>query len=84
MIRRVLKRPKILWRSIGNGPEWSPDDGETWYFTFRDYHAFEEMHGETLLVAGSEAPDDQEEREIFGETLDEPIPDALWAMIKSA
>lgn len=79
----VVNKPKVRWRDIGSGPEWTHDGGETWYYTFRSQSEFEAMHGPMELVGGTSAPDsDDAERELFGETLDEPIPDDLWEMIK--
>lgn len=71
---------KIQYRSDPT-PQVSDDGGLTWYFTFRSPSEFMEM----WPTAISDAPpqvDDLDERELFGETLDDEIPDDLWDMIK--
>ena len=67
---------KAMFRHGSNGPETSCDDAKTWHFTFRSEREFREMHGLPIPVDTEDG-----EREIFGETLDEPIPDEFWEMI---
>lgn len=70
-----------LWRNDGQGWERSHDGGETWRFSYSPefYNAkLMQLDGEPV-----ESNSEDEERELFGETLDEPIPNDLWDMIES-
>ncbi len=70
---------KLTYRESSHGGlEWS-EDGETWYLTFRTLPEVIEMHP-TIERAGMPESDNHE-REIFGDTLDEPIPDEYWEML---
>lgn len=68
---------KVAYRhSTEHGWEMTPD-GEQWYFTWRALMDILELHP-TIEYTPT---DDADERELFGETLDEEIPDDLWAMV---
>lgn len=87
VMAKVLRVPgsSILYRpSDKGGWEWS-DDGATWYFTFRNGEEIKAMHPGITEDADAtpNTPDEDAERELFGETLDDPIPDDLWDMIKN-
>jgi hypothetical protein len=73
--KRLQFRP-----SDKGGWEYS-DDGSTWYFTFRTETEIRRMWPG---IEGT-APDPEAARdvelEVFGDTLDEPIPDDLAAML---
>lgn len=70
---------KLQYReSDQGGLEWSEDGGNMWYLTFRTITEVRQMWP---TLTGPVVVDDEPEREIFGETLDEPIPDDLWEMI---
>ena len=86
--RRVLGSPShIVYRdSDRGGLEKSYDDdsglksGDVWYLTFRSWSDVEAMH--PTLEPSLVVPSTEEiEREIFGETLDEEIPDVYWDMV---
>lgn len=64
------------------GMEATWDNGQTWHFTFRTESELREMYP-PMVGQLIETPSDSEdeEREIFGETLDEPIMDEFWEMI---
>lgn len=62
------------------GWEWS-NDKITWYFTFRTESAIREMHPDLIDDSMDRANDEEREREIFGETLDDPIPEDIWEML---
>lgn len=66
-------------QSSRGGWEWT-DNGLDWYLTFRTRAEIAEMHGDGAIEPTA---DDREaaDREIYGETIDEEIPDDLWAMI---
>lgn len=82
MIRKVPNTLIAYRYSDEFGMEKTWDGGETWHFTFRGWREIEEMHP-TIELGDLELPTNEEnEREIFGETLDEPIPDDYWYMIE--
>lgn len=66
-----------------HGWEVTDDKGQTWSFTFRGLTEFQQMH-KTLFIDpayyGQDTEEDRE-RELFGETLDDGIPDDLFAML---
>jgi hypothetical protein len=65
-------------KSNRGGWEYSDDNGANWYLTFRSESAIREMHPDLI----DETIDTSDmERELFGETLDEPLPDDLAAML---
>ena len=68
-------------RSDKGGWEYSDDGGQTWYLTFRTESEIRAMHNITDDGTSEQGPDEDAEREVFGETLDAPIPDDLWAAI---
>jgi hypothetical protein len=68
-------------RSDKGGWEYSDNGGETWYFTFRTESEIRDMWpGIEGTVPDPEAKRDTE-LEVFGDTLDEPIPDDLAVML---
>jgi hypothetical protein len=75
MIRKVLGTKTAYRDSEHGGLEVS--DGEYWYFTFRTWSEVEAMHP-TLEASPAVADTEEQDRELFGETLDEPIPDDLY------
>lgn len=83
---RNRQYPQLLVRcSAKDGFErTNTKEREGWRFTYpplqNEWDDLEPIEG-TPPVA--EADKEDEDREIFGETLDEPIPDDLWAMINS-
>lgn len=80
MIEMYVPQTKIRYRNGENGGETTYDNGATWNFTFRSPSEWREMFPSAVIISDSSMKDIQE-REIFGETLDEPIPDDLWEMI---
>lgn len=88
----ILKVPgtKIYWKSSekkGDPPcvSWEGGGENTWHFTFRGEQEFREMHPTAVIVEGTDTPlevDEDAERELFGDTLDDPIPEELWELIK--
>jgi hypothetical protein len=83
---KILQVPKtkLLFR-YDNGWQYSDDNGNTWYRTFRSEEEIRTMHPTIQQISGEqEQPDhEQEERELFGETLDEPLPDDFYGYILS-
>jgi hypothetical protein len=83
---RNRKCPQLLVRySAKDGFERTDTkDRQGWHFTYpplqNEWDNLEPIEGTPVV---DEADKEDEEREIFGETLDEPIPDDLWAMISS-
>lgn len=69
-------------RSDKGGWEWSDDGGKMWYFTFRGRDEILEMWPDAIETSDT-VSEVEEDREVFGDTLDEPIPDDLWEMIES-
>lgn len=72
---------QILHKTTNEGFLVSDDNGLNWHFTFRGENEFKQMHKTAIkipevgdLVRDKESLED-EEREIFGETLDEPLPE---------
>ena len=82
MIWQVPGKKLAYRKSDQGGMEYSDDDGQTWYLTFRTLSEIIEMHP-TIVGPSVEDAERAEmaEREIFGETLDEEIPEDLWEMI---
>jgi hypothetical protein len=68
-----------------DGPMVSDDGGNVWRYTFRGFEEFRKMWPTLVRLSGNvvNEPNEDAERELFGETLDEPIPDDLWEMIAS-
>ena len=78
MIRRVIGT-KIRFKDSDKGGL-EVDWGDGWHFTFRCWAEVERMH--PTLEPAPEVPDTEDrDREVFGDTLDEPIPDDLWAIL---
>lgn len=73
--KRLSFRP-----SSAGGWEYSDDGGKVWYLTFRTEREIREMHPS---IVGEVPQNTQEDdlREVFGETLDEPIPDELFEVL---
>lgn len=76
MIRRVIGKNIAYKDSDRGGLE--VDWGDGWHFCQRSWSEVEQMHPN--LESAPIVPD-TEDREIFGDTLDEPIPDELWEML---
>jgi hypothetical protein len=77
----VKPNSKIRYRNEGQGWECSDDGGETWCFTFRCREEILAMHPSIVdTTPDTEAAADAD-RELFGETLDEPIPDDMAEML---
>ncbi len=72
---------KIAYKQGEYGIEVTYDGEETWGFTFRSISEIRQMH--PTLVGPAEDNSEDNEREIFGETLDDHIPDDMWDMIKT-
>lgn len=66
-----------------NGMEVSEDNGATWSFTFRSIEELRRMHSNLKLDSPYTETIESDEREVFGETLDEEIPEDLWTIIQS-
>ena len=77
-----VKGTKIAFRRSDKGLEYTDDDGETWYFTFRTEREVRDMWGNRLI---GELPHDEDEQdaqlEIYGATLDEPIPEDFFGYL---
>ncbi len=57
-----------------------------WHLTFRTLEELLEMWPEAVpdaIPTADPTTNEDKEREIFGETLDEPIPDDIWDMLSS-
>lgn len=72
---------KVRYKIDQDGPQVSDDGGKTWRFTFRSEDEFREMWQNHPIV-GTLQNNEDEDRELFGDTLDDPIPDDLWEWIK--
>jgi len=77
---------KVLFRSSNRGWEYSDDGGKTWYFTFRGELEIRKMHPDLINIHASSVSrerqvSDEQELELFGETIDEPLPDDLVEML---
>lgn len=78
---------KLRWRKSDRGGwEWSDDGGVNWHLTFRGKEEIMEMHKTVIEVPDdTDIPDatasEEADREVFGETLDEEIPEDLWEML---
>ena len=75
---------KGIYAGKPHGWEVTCDKGATWSWSPRGLEEFQQMHPSlTVDSAYTLATDTAEdvERELFGETLDEPIPDDLFAML---
>lgn len=73
-------------QSDRGGMEVAYEKSEVYYLTFRTLDELLDMHPSAILIEGqAERDTDNEdaERELFGETLDEPIPDDLWELLRS-
>jgi len=68
-------------RSDKGGWEYSDDGGSTWYFTFRSESEIRAMWPQIEGTMPDPDANRDAELEVFGDTLDEPIPDDLAAMI---
>jgi hypothetical protein len=79
-----VRGSKLRFRPSDRGGWEYSEDGETWYLVFRSEYELREMWGDRLEGEVGTPEDDTEEREreIFGETLDDEIPDDLWDLIK--
>lgn len=64
---------KIRFKCDHDGPQVSLDGGETWEFTFRSEAEFCEMWKNRIITG--QIPQHDDDLEIFGDTLDEPIPE---------
>ncbi len=79
----------LYFKFDGTGLLWS-NDKEIWYFSsMRSWGEIQQMHP-TLVpldTCSTDVGNDETEeqlREVFGETLDDEIPDDLWEMIMNA
>jgi hypothetical protein len=82
----IVPGTNIKYRySKKNGMESSEDNGVTWSFTFRSIEELRKMWPSLRLDSQyTETIDtESEQREVFGETLDEEIPEDLWTIIQS-
>lgn len=84
----VVKGTKVRFKRDHDGNQVSSDGGETWQFTFRGEREFREMWRNHTITTSEDHvryETDEDERdaelEIFGETLDEPIPEDLADML---
>ena len=78
----ILRVPgtKICYRnSEADGWLVSWDGGEIWNFQRRSLAEILDMH--PSIVTSNQKETQDRERELFGETLDDPIPDDLWEML---
>jgi hypothetical protein len=73
---------KICYRpSDRGGWEWTDDGGERWNLTFRSRQEILDMHRTAVDDSPEVMSTADVERELFGETLDEPIPDDFAEML---
>ncbi len=71
-------KQKIKWKHVnGDGWQYSDDNGATWYRTMRTDAEVQRMckNGYGVIDDVPILPEPEDELEIFGDTLDEPIPD---------
>ena len=82
--RRVLgSKTNIIYRDSDRcGLEYTYENTDVWYLTWRTWADVEAMHA-TLEPTPVIVESEDREREIFGETLDDPIQDDLWDMLMS-
>lgn len=77
----TVEGTKVRFKSDEDGNQVSDDNGVTWYFTFRSEQQFREMWKNHPITTDENHvhPDDDRDAqlEVFGDTLDEPIPDDL-------
>lgn len=79
MIRRVIGK-NIAYRDSDKGGL-EIDWGDGWHYCYRTWPEVERMHPTTLEPA-PEVPDTKDQdREVYGETLDEEFPDDFWEML---
>lgn len=79
-----VPKTKILFREDKElGPLVSCDNGETWMYTYRGLEEFREMHPTLEPVGQLEGTAPEFDGEVWGETLDEPLPDDLIEYIES-
>lgn len=83
----MLKVPgtQIAFRySKESGMESTWDNGLIWHFTQKSEREIYEMFPNVVgrLIETPDSDSEADEREIFGDTLDEPIMDEFWEMIE--
>lgn len=79
MIYKMKANPRVQYR-YNEGWEYTDDGGVTWYFTQRTTEEVERMCNVTVATESNLI---DAELELFGDTLDEPLPDDLIAMLLS-
>lgn len=83
VIRQVLgSRTHIAYRESERGGLEVTYENLGWFFTHRTWGEVEEMHPALEPAPAKLASREEQERECFGETIDEPIPDDLWEMLQ--
>lgn len=84
MILKV-KGTKVRWKNDQDGCQVSDDGGLTWYFTFRGEQEFRQMWNKYQIIESRTQQDLDDlydsDLEVFGDTLDEPIPQDLADML---
>ncbi len=84
IIRRVLgSETDIAYRESEMGGLEVTYENLGWFFTHRTWNEVERMHPTLEPAPARPASQADEERECFGETIDEPIPDDLVEMLRA-
>ncbi len=84
IIRRVLgSKTQIAYRESERGGLEATYENRGWFYSQRTWREVEEMHPTLESALANPASQEERERECFGETLDEPIPDDLWEMLRA-
>ncbi len=84
IIRRVLgSKTQIAYRESERGGLEATYENRGWFYSQRTWREVEEMHPTLEPALANPASQEERERECFGETLDEPIPDDLWEMLRA-
>ena len=84
IIRRVLgSETHIAYRESERGGLEATYGNLGWFYSQRTWREVEKMHSTLEPAPAEPASQEEQERECFGETLDEPIPDDLWEMLRA-
>jgi hypothetical protein len=78
----VADRPTTRFRYCKTHEIWEVNWGDGWHFQQRNLPEIREMHPSLAIDPAYTADADEDERELFGETLDNLIPDDLYEMLQ--
>jgi hypothetical protein len=84
IVRRVLgNKTPIAYRESKRGGLEVTHENWGWFFTHRTWGEVGRMHPTLEPAPAKPASQEEQERECFGETVDEPIPDDLGEMFRA-